>query len=207
MSRKTIASTLVLAVGSLLVAAAGLAQGAAPAAAPVAPAAGGPAAGGPAAAGPVKVAVIDVQRILTDSALGKDALGKLKQLQDSKVAEAKSKQDEIQQLRGRINDGRLSLAEDKIAELEKQAEDKVIAFKRFQDDADRELQKARDEAFDAIEKRVLPIINQLGQEGSFTLIFNKFQSGLVYADDKIDITDQVIKRFDAASKSAPSKGK
>jgi Skp family chaperone for outer membrane proteins len=35
----------------------------------------------------------------------------------------------------------------------------------------------------------------------FTLIFNKFQGALVYADDSVDITDQVIERFDASSSS------
>ena len=35
-------------------------------------------------------------------------------------------------------------------------------------------------------------------------IFNKFESGLVYASDAIDITDTVIKRFnDAAPAAAP----
>jgi outer membrane protein len=154
----------------------------------------------------VKVGVIDVQRILTESVAGKDAMGKLKTLQDQKLAEAKSKQDEINQLRSRINDGRLSLAEDKIAEMEKQAEDRVIAFRRFQDDADRELQKARDIAFDGIEKRVLPLINQIGKEGGYTIILNKFQSGLVFADETVDITAEVIKRFDGSSTAAP-KGK
>jgi outer membrane protein len=154
----------------------------------------------------VKVGVIDVQRILTESVAGKEAMAKLKGLQDQKLAEAKSKQDEINQIRTRINEGRLSLAEDKIAEMEKQAEDKVIAFRRFQDDADRDLQKARDQAFDAIEKRVLPVINQVGAEGGFTVIFNKFQSGLIFADDKIDLTADVIKRFDSAAAAAP-KGK
>ncbi len=59
----------------------------------------------------VKLGVIDVQRILTESVAGKDAMAKLKGLQDQKLAEAKAKQDEINQLRTRINDGRLSLAE------------------------------------------------------------------------------------------------
>jgi Skp family chaperone for outer membrane proteins len=27
------------------------------------------------------------------------------------------------------------------------------------------------------------------------LIFNKFQSGLVFADESLDITDQVLRRF------------
>jgi outer membrane protein len=158
------------------------------------------------AAATVKVGVIDVQRILTESVAGKEAMTKLKGLQDQKLAEAKAKQDEINQIRTRINDGRLSLSQDKIAEMEKQAEDKVIAFRRFQDDADRDLQKARDQAFDAIEKRVLPVINQVGTEGAFTIILNKFQSGLIFADDKIDLTADVIKRFDSASAAAP-KGK
>lgn len=154
-----------------------------------------------------KIGVIDVQRILTESVAGKQAMGTLKGLQDQKLTEAKAKQDEINQLRARINDGRLSLAEDKIAEMEKQAEDKVISFRRFQDDADRDLQKARDVAFDAIEKRVLPLINQIGNEGGYTVIFNKFQSGLIYADDKVDLTAEVIKRFDATPAAATPKGK
>jgi outer membrane protein len=157
-------------------------------------------------AGAAKIGVIDVQRILTESMAGKEAMGKLKGLQDQKLAEAKAKQEEINQLRARINDGRLSLAEDKIAEMEKQAEDKVIAFRRFQDDADRELQKARDVAFDTIEKRVLPLINQVGSEGGYTVIFNKYSGSLIYADDKVDLTSEIIKRVDRAGAAAP-KGK
>jgi Skp family chaperone for outer membrane proteins len=35
----------------------------------------------------------------------------------------------------------------------------------------------------------------VGREQGLTLIFNKFQSGLVYADQSVDITDDVIRRF------------
>ena len=46
-----------------------------------------------------------------------------------------------------------------------------------------------------LEQQIMPIINEIGQERGLTLIFNKFQSGLVYADDTVDITDEVIRRF------------
>jgi outer membrane protein len=147
---------------------------------------------------PVKIGIIDVQRILTDSATGKEAIAKIKQLQDAKLAEAKTKQDEITALRQKINDGRLSLAEDKIADLEKQAEDKMKDFKRFQEDAQTELQGKQEAAFDAIEKRVNPIITEVGKAGGFTIILRKFESGLVYADDSVDITDQIIQKLNAA---------
>lgn len=153
----------------------------------------------------VKIAVIDVQRLVTDSVAGKDALARLKKLQDDKIAEGKAKQDEIEQLRKKLNEGRLSLADDKIAELEKQLEEKATGFRRFQEDAERELNKSRDNSFAEIERKVSPLIEQVGREGGYTLIFNKFQSGLVFAIESADITDQIVQRFDAAA-AAPAKG-
>jgi len=144
-----------------------------------------------------KIGVIDVQRILTDSSAGKDAITLLKAVSDQKVAQLEGKRNEIEGLRARIDEGRLSLSEDRLAQMQKELEDQVIAFRRYQDDADRELQKQRDDAFADIERRVMPIINQVGQELGFTLIFNKFQSGLVYAQEGIDVTNAILERFDA----------
>ncbi len=68
----------------------------------------------------------------------------------------------------------------------------------FQDDAQRELDDARRVALEGLEERILPVIDAVGKEQGMTLIFNKFQSGLVYADETVDITDEVIRRFNTA---------
>lgn len=146
-----------------------------------------------------KVAVIDVQRLVTDSVAGKEALARLKKLQDDKIAEGKAKNDEVDALRKRLNEGRLSLADDKISELEKQLEEKVTGLRRFQEDAEREFNKSREGTFGEIERRVFPVIEQVGKEGGYAFIFNKFQSGLLYADEAADITNQIIQRFDGAA--------
>jgi outer membrane protein len=146
-----------------------------------------------------KVAVIDVQRLVTDSVAGKEALARLKKLQDDKIAEGKAKSEEVDGLRKRLNEGRLSLADDKISELEKQLDEKVTALRRFQEDAERDFNKSRETTFGEIERRVFPVIEQVGKEGGYTFIFNKFQSGLLYADDAADITNQIIQRFDGAA--------
>lgn len=145
------------------------------------------------------IAVIDVQRLLTESDVGKKALEQLQALGESKQQEGLALQAEIEDLRKRLTEGRLSLSEEKIAELEKMGEEKLIAFNRFQDDADRELQKARLEAFDKIEKRVIPIIDAIGREFGYLAIFNKFQSGLLFAPEQVDITPMVLERFNAES--------
>lgn len=155
----------------------------------------------PAGAGSLKIAVIDTERVLLASETGKKALGDLKKLQETKENEVKTKQQEIKDLQTKVQDGRMSLSQDKISEMEKQLEDKVIALRRLQDDANRELTKKRDEVLAQIDQKVMPVINQVGKEQGYTMIFRKFESGLIYADEAVDITGQIIQRLDGAPKA------
>ncbi len=145
-----------------------------------------------------KVAVIDVQRVVTESDPGKEALAGLKKVQDQKLEEGRAIQQELDSLRDQLTKQRLTLSDEKLEELNKQIEDRSIALRRFQDDAQRALEDARRKALDKLEARIMPIIETIGQEQGMTLIFNKFQSGLVYADETVDITDDVIRRFNTA---------
>ena len=147
----------------------------------------------------VKVAIIDVQRLVFDSKVGKEALGKLRNLREQKQAEAKAMQQEIQDLRKRLTEGRLSLSEEKLDDLQKELEEKIIDYRRFEDDADRELQKGQEKAFEDIERQIMPIIRDVGLEFGYTAIFNKFQAGLLYARDEVDITDLILARFDQSA--------
>ena len=185
LSRAAVAGLLALAVA----AAPAVAQPAAPAAAP---------------AGPIKIAVIDTEKILLSSVAGKKALADLKKLQEAKENELRGRAQELKDLQSKISEGRLSLAQDKLAELSKQYEEKEIALRRLQDDATRELNKKRDEMLAQIDQRVMPVINQAGKDLGYTLIFRKFESGLIYADEAVDITASIIQRLDGA---APAQGK
>lgn len=147
------------------------------------------------AAAQVSIAVIDVQRVVTESDPGKQALQKLKELQDAKIDEGRALQQTLAGLQEQMSKQRFTLSEERLAEMNKQLEDGQIALQRFQDDAERELDEARRRELGGLEGRIIPVINQVGAERGYTLIFNKFQSGLVYADDTVDITDEVIRRF------------
>ena len=150
------------------------------------------------AAAQSKVAVIDVQRVVAESDPGKQAIQKLKAVQDAKIQEGQAMQQELATLRDQINKQRFTVSEDRLAEMTKEIEDKTISIRRFEDDAKRELDDARRRELGGLEEQILPIINQIGQDRGITLIFNKFQSGLVYADEAVDITDEVIRQFNTA---------
>ena len=148
---------------------------------------------------PSRIAVIDVQKVLQQSTAGKQAYEKLKKMQDDRIAKAKKMDEEIASLDNDINSKKLSLSEDKLADLQKQLSDKKIAMQRYAQDADREVGEARDRELMALEAKIKPVIDQMGKEMGLAMIFNKFESGLIYASDAIDITDSVVTRFNAAN--------
>ena len=152
---------------------------------------------------PQRVAVIDVNKVLMNSSPGKASYERLKKMQEDRVARAQKLDEEIRNLDNDINTKKLSLSEDKLTEMAKQLSDKKIAMQRFAQDADREMGEARDKTLAELEQRIKPVIDSVGKEMGLAAIFNKFESGLVYASDAIDITDSVVKRFNELN-SAPA---
>ena len=153
-----------------------------------------------------KIAVIDVQKLVVESAAGKEAQSRVKKIVDSKEADSEKMQKELQALQQRLTDQGPSMADDKREQLNKEYQEKGIAYKRFQDDAQRQVQEAQQRELSELEKRVLPVINTVGKEQGYTLIFNKFAPGmLVYADDAVDITDEVLRRFNTQVTAPPAK--
>ena len=150
------------------------------------------------------VAVIDVQQVVNESAAGKETMTRLRKLQDDKVAEGRRKADDLDGLRKQLATQRATLTDAKVAELEKQIEDRQVELQRFSDDTKQYLAEAQRRELEALERQIMPIINELGREMKIQMIFNKFQSGLVYADDAVDITELVVRRFNTKVTTAPA---
>ncbi|HEU5249565.1 MAG TPA: OmpH family outer membrane protein [Thermoanaerobaculia bacterium] len=155
----------------------------------------------------IRVAVIDVERLVRDSALGKEAFNRVKKISDDKKAQNDQLQKELREIEQKLANQGQSLSEEKRDQLQKQYNEKSIDYKSFQEKATRELDQAQKNELAALERRVFPIITQLGKERGYTLIFNKFQSGLVFADDAADITDDVLKRFNTTVAVPPAAAK
>lgn len=184
----------VLTVAAALVAASAWAQGTtAPAPAP-------------AATQNIRIGVINVERLVQESALGKEAFARVKRLNDVKKDEADKLQKELRDMEQKLADQGSAMADDKREALQKSYQEKAISFKRFQDDANRELEASQKKELGELERRVFPVINQVGKEKGYTVIFNKFNSGLIYADDAVDVTDDVLKVFNTTV-SVPSAAK
>jgi outer membrane protein len=152
----------------------------------------------------VRIAVIDVERLVRDSALGKEAFSRVKKLSDDKKSENDRLQKELRDIEQKLSTQGQSLSDDKREQLQKQYNEKSIDYKSFTEKASRDLDQVQKKELADLERRVFPIISQLGKERGYTLIFNKFQSGLVFADETADITEDVLKRFNTTVAVPPA---
>ena len=150
-----------------------------------------------------KVAVIEVQRIVAESAIGKESLGRVQKVQMSKQEDLTRRQNELKELEKKIQDQSKSLSEEALDKLQKDYQAKALEFKRTQDDAQRELEELQRKELGELEKKVMPVIDTAAKELGYQLVFNKFQSGLLFADGSTDITDAVITKFNSQIAASP----
>ncbi|MEO6325368.1 MAG: OmpH family outer membrane protein [Thermoanaerobaculia bacterium] len=158
------------------------------------------------AQGAQKIGVIEVQRIVQESAVGKESLARVQKIQGGKQEELVRRQKELRDMEQKIQEQGKALSEDAMDKLQKDYQAKALDLKRFQDDAQRELEETQRKELSELEKRIMPVIDTVAKEQGFQLVFNKFQSGLLYADGGVDLTEAVITRFNTQITAAPAKG-
>ena len=154
-----------------------------------------------------KIGVIEVQKIVQESAIGKESLARVQKIQQAKQEDLGKRQKELRDMEQKIQDQGKSLSEDAMEKLQKDYQAKALDLKRFQDDAQRELEESQRKELGELEKRIMPVINEVAREQGYALVFNKFNSGLLFADDKsVDLTDAVITKFNSmiAAPAAPA---
>jgi len=123
------------------------------------------------------------------------------QLQDkdkSNSSKISTLDEKIRELETKLNTQRLTLTQESILQLTSELERKRTERKRFAEDSLRELQELRFRLFTKVQDEVIPIIEGLGKERNLDIIFDLTNSGAVYFNPTIDLTEEVIRRYDAS---------
>ena len=186
----------------MLAAAPLLAQAPAPAPAqPAAPAAqAAPAPPRPFPAG-AKYAFINIQRIAAESAEGKALAAKVQALNQKKVTELNDRNKQLQAAQQKLETGGSVLNPLALGQLQKEIERMQVDIQRFTEDAQQEVQALQQELQEEFQRKLSPVLEKVSTEKQLHMVFSAADAGLVWADLSLDITPDVIREFDAASKS------
>ena len=144
-----------------------------------------------------KLGYLDIQKALGQSDAGKavkeQLTAKFKKYQD----EINGKQEELKKLKGELETQGSMLTESKRAEKEKEYGVKLKNFQQFTKDAQDEMQGRDKELTQKVLEAFEKVVQEYGRKNGYTFIFVRTE-GIMFADEKVDLTDELLKLFNAS---------
>ncbi|MCG8552121.1 MAG: OmpH family outer membrane protein [Desulfobacterales bacterium] len=149
------------------------------------------------AADAAKIGVVSFEKILKESSAGKvmqkDLKAKLTELQGKLQAEEKK----VKEMSSALEREALVLSAEKKLERQRALRDKADDLKKMNADYTQEMKILQNKRVNQIQKDVFDIANEMGKAQGYTLIVEQKIAGVIYSGDQVDITDQVIKKYNS----------
>ncbi|MDQ3032569.1 MAG: OmpH family outer membrane protein [Myxococcota bacterium] len=145
----------------------------------------------------VRIAVVDLQRALNETEDGRRAKTRLKRLFKQRQQELDKRQGELKTLKENIEKNAEIWARDV---LQKRAEEYQKAYIELQQqyvEYQRELAEKEAEMTQVIIARMEQILRRIGQAEGYTLIIERNEAGVVWVPGNLDVTDDVIQRYNS----------
>ena len=149
-----------------------------------------------------KYAFVNIQQIAAESAAGLTLTGKVQALNQQKVNELNERNVALQAAQQKLDAGATVLSPTAVAQLQRDIERQQIDVQRFTEDAQQEVTVLQTQLQEEFQLRLSPVIQEVATERGLELLFSVADSGLVWADQSLDVTAEVIQRFDALGAAA-----
>ncbi len=155
-----------------------------------------------------RVAVINFDRVVAESIEGRGAGAELEAHYNTLAAALEAEQASLEEMQGRLATQERVLSPAALTQLNRDIQNTQTRLTRSSEDAQLEMQAKNDELLLPIFEKAQAVFQEYANEQQYTLIFNIAveQSGLIYAAPSVDITNEIIRRMDAAGEAteAPS---
>jgi outer membrane protein len=148
----------------------------------------------------LKVAAVDIQKAINQSNAGKEAKQKLTKEVENFQRLIAEKQKELQEMKELLEKQASMLNPETRAEREKEYQTKLRDYQRWGEDVQNEVNQKRMEMERNIYIGLQKVIQKVGTDEGYTLILEKNEHIVLFNSKSIDITDQVIKAYDAQKK-------
>jgi Skp family chaperone for outer membrane proteins len=110
--------------------------------------------------------------------------------------------DAIRLLDNRLNTGRLTMTNEALLAIQADIDKKTTERKRYEEDQTREAQSMSTNLIQKIRTEMVAVIEALAKERGLELVLDAQASGVVTANPTIDITDEVVRRYDQGKTAA-----
>lgn len=150
------------------------------------------------------IGFVDVQRILSDSDAGRIARGLLEQSTKRIRTQLDTMRQQAEDLQAKYESQKSILKPDAREKLEQEIMEKQMELRQALQQSQMELQNRDAELTASILDELKPIIDKLAKERQLDVVMEKGEAGVLFAAERFDLTDVVLKRYDESKKKAPA---
>jgi outer membrane protein len=143
-----------------------------------------------------KIGYVDLQRALSQVEDGKAAKKRLKKDFEAKQKKLTEKQNQVKELKQSLEAGAAMMTDQAKRQKAIQLQREMAELQQLYLEMQRDLAKKEGQATQKIFKKMEKILTQIAKEKGYDLILEKTESSVLYAEDSMDLTDELIKRYD-----------
>ena len=146
----------------------------------------------------VRIGVVDMQEVLMKSQKGMAVKQKLDQERAARQKDLDAKQQEVMKLQAEFEKQAPLLSDQAKREKSEAIQRKTRDTVRIAEDANRDFEKRVRETEMDITREIFGVIQEYGKDQGYTIILERGM--VVFGAPAVDITSEVIKRYDAKQK-------
>ncbi len=146
---------------------------------------------------PARLGFINLERALTDVAEGKQLFGELQGYIDKKNKELEAMQGDITRKENQLRTQTSTLSDDAKAGLQREIEEQRTRLARFQEDTAKDIERRQNANITKIGQKMQPLIQEFAKEQNLSSVIVWSPQIYAYVDESLNVTDVIIKRYDA----------
>ena len=152
------------------------------------------------AAGPAVIGYVDMQQVLDSSAMGKRAQEKLKKQFEPQGVELGKEEQTIRQLQQTLERDKPLMSKKQVDKKEADIQQRIEDFQKKAMEAQQALMKEQQKLGAAIIAPAREAVTEVAKKQKISVVLEGNQAGVLYLDEALNMTDDVIKVMDKENK-------
>jgi len=144
-----------------------------------------------------KILVVDMQRVISESIMGKAAQSDLQSEAKKKEVRLQQRSNQVKEMGEQIEKQSSLLSKDALDQKKQEVMKKQKELERSLADERQEMAKMRDSSLMKVVTEAKKVVNEVAASKGAIVVVEKDPQVVLYANDELDITPEVLKALDS----------
>lgn len=148
----------------------------------------------------LKIGYVDLQRALNEVQEGKAAKARLQARLEKSQAQLDKEKEALRAKQEELEKKRLAMDEATLRQRLEELDKEMMRYSNLAAQLQRELAEEERQVTQEIFGRMRKIIGEIAEKEGFDFVFEANESGILHAPAALDLTNELVRRYDAAHK-------